>query len=285
MEIFEYAFMRRAFLVGILLALIIPCIGIVIVLKRLSMIGDALSHTSLAGVAAGLLLNINPVLGATAACVAAAFGIEAIRKKMPRYAEMSIAIILSAGVGLAGVLSGFVGNAASFNSFLFGSIVAISDAELYTVAGVSGVILLSFVLLYKELFYLALDERAARLAGVPVGVVNSVFTVLTAVTVSIAARTVGALIVSSMMVVPVACGMQFGKSYRTTLLWSMGFAEAFTVSGLFLAYYGSLKPGGTIVLVGVVCLLGIFAVRAILTRARRFSPAAPSECEEGDTRK
>ena len=87
--------MQRAFLVGILLALIIPCVGIVIVLKRLSMIGDALSHTSLAGVAAGLLFNINPVLGATAACVAAAFGIEAIRKKLPRYAEMSIAIILS----------------------------------------------------------------------------------------------------------------------------------------------------------------------------------------------
>ena len=125
MSIFEYPFMQRAFLVGVLLALIIPCVGIVIVLKRLSMIGDALSHTSLAGVAAGLLFNINPVLGATAACVAAAFGIEAIRKKLPRYAEMSIAIILSAGVGLAGVLSGFVRSAASFNSFLFGSIVAI----------------------------------------------------------------------------------------------------------------------------------------------------------------
>ena len=113
MSIFEYPFMQRAFLVGVLLALIIPCVGIVIVLKRLSMIGDALSHTSLAGVAAGLLFNINPVLGATAACVAAAFGIEAIRKKLPRYAEMSIAIILSAGVGLAGVLSGFVRSAES----------------------------------------------------------------------------------------------------------------------------------------------------------------------------
>ena len=98
--------------------------------------------SSLAGVAAGLLFNINPVLGATAACVAAAFGIEAIRKKLPRYAEMSIAIILSAGVGLAGVLSGFVRSAASFNSFLFGSIVAISDGELYTVAVVSGIRLL-----------------------------------------------------------------------------------------------------------------------------------------------
>ena len=169
MSIFEYPFMQRAFLVGILLALIIPCVGIVIVLKRLSMIGDALSHTSLAGVAAGLLFNINPVLGATAACVAAAFGIEAIRKKLPRYAEMSIAIILSAGVGLAGVLSGFVRSAASFNSFLFGSIVAISDGELYTVAVVSGIIVLAFLFLYKELFYLALDERAARMSGIPVG--------------------------------------------------------------------------------------------------------------------
>ena len=268
MAIFEYAFMRRAFLVGILLAAIIPCIGIIIVLKRLSMIGDALSHTSLAGVAAGLLLDVNPVLGATAACVAAAFGIEAIRKKMPRYAEMSIAIIMSAGVGLAGVLSGFVKNAANFNSFLFGSIVAISDGELAVVAVVSGVILLGFVLLYKELFYLALDERAARLAGIPTGVVNSVFTVLTAVTVSIAARTVGALIVSSMMVVPVACGMQFGKSYQQTVLWSIGFAELFTVSGLFLAYYGRLKPGGTIVLVGVAALLLIFVGKWLFAKAR-----------------
>ena len=105
MEIFEYAFMQRAFLVGILLAAIIPCIGIVIVCKRLSMIGDALSHTSLAGVAAGLILGVNPVLAAAAACVIAALGMEAIRRKLPRFSEMSIAIIMSAGIGLAGVLS------------------------------------------------------------------------------------------------------------------------------------------------------------------------------------
>ncbi|MFR6179571.1 MAG: metal ABC transporter permease [Flavonifractor plautii] len=269
MSIFEYPFMQRAFLVGILLALIIPCVGIVIVLKRLSMIGDALSHTSLAGVAAGLLFNINPVLGATAACVAAAFGIEAIRKKLPRYAEMSIAIILSAGVGLAGVLSGFVRSAASFNSFLFGSIVAISDGELYTVAVVSGIIVLAFLFLYKELFYLALDERAARTSGIPVGIINSVFTVLIAVTVSIAARTVGALIVSSMMVVPVACGMQLGRSYKQTVLWSIAFAEGFTVGGLFLSYYVGLKPGGTIVLLGVACLLLLLILKPLFARLGR----------------
>ena len=138
-----------------------PCIGVMIVLKRLSMLGDALSHTSLAGVAAGLLLDIDPVLGATAACVAAAFGIEVIRKKIPQYAELSIAVMLSAGVGLAGVLSGFVRNAAGFNSFLFGSIVAITPGELTATAVISVLVLAAFVLLYKELFAIALDEKCS----------------------------------------------------------------------------------------------------------------------------
>ena len=233
MEIFNYGFMQRAFVVGILLAAVIPCIGIVIVFKRLSMIGDALSHTSLAGVAAGLILGINPVAAAAIACITASLGIELIRRKLPRYSEMSIAIIMSAGVGLAGVLSGFVKNAANFNSFLFGSIVAISDMELHLVVAVSAAVLLMFLLLYKELFYVSLDEQSARLAGVPVRTVNFLFTFLIAVTVSVAARTVGALIVSSMMVVPVACAMQFGKNYRQTVLWAVGLDVTFMITGLF----------------------------------------------------
>ncbi len=264
MEIFQYDFMRKAFIVGILLAVIIPCIGIIVVLKRLSMIGDALSHSSLAGVAAGLVMGINPVLGAVAACVAAALGIEAIRKKIPKFSEMSIAIIMSAGIGLAGVLSGFVKNAANFNSFLFGSIVAISDFELILVVVISCAVLLAFLLLYKELFYVAFDERAARLAGVPVKIINFIFTILTAITVSVAARTVGALIVSSMMVVPVACAMQFGKSYRQTVLYSVGFAVGFTLVGLFVSYYARLRPGATIVLAGVACLLLILFIKWLI---------------------
>ena len=118
--------------------------------------------------------------------------------------------------------------------------------------------------LYKELFYLALDERAARMSGIPVGIINSVFTVLIAVTVSIAARTVGALIVSSMMVVPVACG-----SYKQTVLWSIAFAEGFTVGGLFLSYYVGLKPGGTIVLLGVACLLLLLILKPLFARLGR----------------
>ena len=151
MDIFQYAFMQRAFAVGIMLAVIIPCIGVVVVLKRLSMIGDALSHTSLAGVAAGLVFGINPILGAIVISIIAALGIEFIRKRIPKFSEMSIAIIMSAGIGLAGVLSGFVKNAANFNSFLFGSIVAISDFEMYLVAVISFFVLLAFILLYMSL--------------------------------------------------------------------------------------------------------------------------------------
>jgi zinc transport system permease protein len=262
MTILAYDFMRRAFLVGIMLAVIIPCIGVIVVLKRLSMIGDALSHASLAGVAAGLIMGLNPILGAVAACVAAALGVEVIRRTMPR-AEMAIAIIMSAGVGLAGVLSGFSKNAANFNSFLFGSIVAISDFEMRLVVGVSLGVMMAFLLLYKELFYIALDERAARIAGVPVGKINVIFTILTAVTVSVAARTVGALIVSSMMVTPVACAMQFGKSYKQTVIYSVCFALVFTVAGLLIACYTRFKPGGTIVLLGVICLTLILIAKRI----------------------
>ena len=266
MEIFKYAFMQRAFFVGILLAAVIPCIGIVMVCRRLSMIGDALSHTSLAGVAAGLILGLNPVLTAAAACVIAAIGIEAIRRKLPRFSEMSIAVVLSAGIGLAGVLSGFVKNAADFNSFLFGSIVAVSDTELALVTAVSITVLLLFLLMYKELFYISLDEQSARMAGVPVKAVNFLFTVLIAVTVSVAARTVGALIVSSMMVVPAACAMQFGTNFRQTLLCAVVLDVLFMITGLFAAYYLGLKPGGTIVLVGVTVLILVFAGKRILLR-------------------
>ncbi|MDR2180675.1 MAG: metal ABC transporter permease [Synergistaceae bacterium] len=264
MALFEYEFMRRAFIVGLLLAVIIPCIGVVVVLKRLTMIGDALSHSSLAGVAAGLVMGVNPILGAGVTCVVAALGIETIRKKMPQYSDIAIAVVLSSSIGMAGVLSGFVKNAANFNSFLFGSIVAFSDFEMTLVVCVSFAVMLAFVLLYKELFFIAFDERAARLAGVPVGMVNNIFTVLTAITVSIASRTVGVLIVSSMMVIPVACAMQLRASYKRTVIYSVCFAVAFTAAGLYVSYYARLKPGGTIVLLGVACLILILSAKKLL---------------------
>lgn len=263
MAIFQYDFIINAFIVGILLSIIIPCIGMIIVLKRLSMIGDALSHSSLAGVAAGLIMGINPVVGAIVMCIFAALCIEAIRKKVPKYSEMAIAIVMSAGIGLAGVLSSSV-SSVNFNSFLFGSIVAISDMERLLVIIISICVLLTFLLLYKELFLIAFDERVAKLAGVPVRFVNFIFTVLTAITISIASRTVGALIVSSIMVVPIACSMQFAKSYRQTTIFAICFAVLFTVIGLFVSYYLNLGAGGAIVLVGVLVFIFVLLIKRIL---------------------
>ena len=252
-EMLQYGFMQRAFITGILLAVIAPLIGITIVLKRMSMIGDALSHASLAGVALGLLLGINPILGAMGICLFAALGVEAIRRKIPRYSEMAISIIMSTGIGLAGILSGFVKNGTNFNSFLFGSIISISKDELKIVCVISVLVLLCVLLLYKELFYIGFDENAARISGVPVKTINFIFTLLTAWTVSI---------VSSMLVIPIACGMQVGRSYKAVMIIGVITALVTTVIGLTLSYYVGLKPGGTIVLLEVVC----FLILALISR-------------------
>lgn len=262
-EIFSYGFMQKAFIVGILIAAITPCIGVVVVLKRLSMIGDSLSHASLAGVALGLVLGFNPVLGAVIFSLAAGLGIEKVRKSFPEYSEIAIVVIMSTGVGLAGILSGFVKNASNFNSFLFGSIVAISDFELYMVLALSALVITVFVILYKELFYITFDEESAKLAGIPVGAINIVFTLITAITISISARTVGTLVISSLMVIPVASAMQVAKSYKQTVIYSILFAEISMISGLFVSYFTDFKPGGTIVLISVFILMIILIYKSI----------------------
>jgi zinc transport system permease protein len=268
-ELFQYDFMRKAFIVGFLIAIITPCIGVIVVLKRLSMIGDSLSHSSLAGVAAGLAFGMNPVVGAIVFSVLSAFSIEQVRKSFPKYSEIAIAVILSAAVGMAGILSGFVKNSASFNSFLFGSIVAISDFELYLVIGLCAVVLLTVLLLYKELFYMTFDEESARLAGIPVRTINFLFTLLTAVTIAISSRTVGTLVISSLMVLPVAAAMQVARNYKQTVIFSVVFAVFFTISGLFISYYANFKPGGTIVMAGVISLVAILAFKGFLGRKKR----------------
>ena len=272
---FEYVFMQRAFIAGLILGAVVPLIGVVVVLKRLSLMGDALSHTSLAGVAGGLIAGIDPVLGATVACVTAAAGIEVVRRRFAGHAEIAIAVIMSCGIGLAGVISGFVPNAASFSSFLFGSIVTVDDGELVGVALAGTAAGAMCLLLRRQLFLVTLDERSARLAGVHVGAMNALFMLITALAVSVAARTVGALIVSSMMVVPVACALQMARSWLQTVLLSCGIGLTITAVGLALSYELGLKPGGTIVLVGVALLASVLLGKAVARRLRkREAPSA-----------
>lgn len=268
LEILSYDFMQRAFIAGIMVALICPTIGIFIVLRRLSMIGDTLSHVALAGVAAGMLGGIYPIYSALLFSILAALGIEKLRKAYQDYAELSIAIILSTGIGLATILISMgSGNAAIF-SYLFGSIALVSSKDVYLVVLLSILILVSVIILYRGLFYITFDEEAANLSGVPVKWLNIYFIILIAVTIAVAMRIVGILLVSSLMVVPVATSLQLAKSFKAAWLYSMVFGLLSVLIGLTLSFYGDLAPGGTIVISGVGILMIILTIKNLVMKRR-----------------
>lgn len=251
----QYEFMQKAFLVGIALSIIIPCIGSYVVLKRLSMIGDALSHASLSGVAIGLIFNFNPLIGAFVVCIIASLTTTFFRNKMPHYSELSVAIITSFSVGLVAILTSFIKNVTSFNSFLFGSIVAISTTEVYSIMILSIIVILIFLALYKELMYISFDEYGAKVLKIRTNLINITMSIVIAVTVALASRTVGALMISSFIVLPIASSMQISRSYKSTILIAILFALIATICGLTLAFYFGLKPGGTITLISVTIFI------------------------------
>lgn len=254
LEMFQYQFMQRAFLVGVLIAITAPCMGVIIVLKRFSLIGDTLSHSSLAGIALGLVLGFNPIIGSIIAAFWAIFSLELIKRYFSSYQEIGLVVLTSTAVGIAAILSDFVTNTANFNSFLFGSIVAISELEFYLMLILCLLITGVFFLLYHQLFYLVFDEDAARIAGIKVDEISFLFMILVAITIAISARTVGTLMISSLLVLPVASAFQVAKSYQQTVFYAILFSLFAVLLGLSLSYYCDLKPGGTIVLTSVFSL-------------------------------
>jgi zinc transport system permease protein len=267
MEMLQYDFMQRAFVAGILISIISPIIGTFVVLRRLSMIGDTLSHASLAGIAAGMLGNFYPIWGAMIFSVAAAIGVEKLRKSFSQYAELSISIVMSASIGLAVLM---ISLADSFNadlmSFLFGSIIAVTASDIVIIAITSVFIIISVLLLYKELLYIAFDEEGASLAGIPTDTLNIFFSVLTALTIVVAMRVVGILMISSMLVVPVATSMQLSKSFKSTMFNAVIFAFLAVVLGLTASYYFNLAPGGAIVVLSVVILLLVIGTKKYILK-------------------
>ncbi|MFR2891351.1 metal ABC transporter permease [Peptoniphilus grossensis] len=261
MEIFQYSYMIKALIVGAFLSIIIPCMGVVVVNKKISVIGDALSHVSLAGVMLGLITSTSPVLGALVLCVLGSLFLEYVRTKFPGYQEISSAILMSTGIGLASLFSGFVKTSANFEEYLFGSIIAIPEFDFYLILIVSLVVFILFFYLFTDLMYISFDESSARLSGVNVDRVNLIFMILIAVTISVSARTVGILIISSLMVVPVASAMQFKLGYLKTTILASFFGFIFTITGLVSSFYIGLKPGGAIVLIGVLFLTIILLIK------------------------
>lgn len=264
MEIFQYEFMQRAFIAGVMVAITCPLIGIFIVLRRLSMIGDTLSHASLAGIAAGMLWGFYPFWGALMFSVVGAVAIEKLRKTFSKYAEISNSIILSTGIGLAVVM---IGLAKGFNTdlmgYMFGSIAAVNSQDIYIMGTLSIIIIISVVILHKKLFYIAFDEEGAQISGIAVSFLNMYLTILTGLTVVVSMRIVGIFMVSSMLVVPVAAAIQTGKGFIKTIIISVLFALISVIFGLILSYYLDIAPGGTIVLLSVAILLGVLFIKAV----------------------
>lgn len=255
----QYSFMIRTLLVSFMISIIIPLIGIVIVNRGTSMMGDALSHVSLAGVALGLILSINPLIGAIFACVIGAFSIEKIRKKFPQFGDMATAIITSMGLGLAALLSDFSPGGSSFDAYLFGSIASVSKLDVIIVLITFILVVAISLIYYFGLLSIAIDPQLAKMSGVNVARINSIFTLLSALTIALSAKIIGALMVTSLIVLPVASSLLISKSYKATFLNTLVLGLIYTLSGVILSYYFDLKPGGAIVVIAslgmLVCLL------------------------------
>ncbi|HHV26273.1 metal ABC transporter permease [Anaerosalibacter bizertensis] len=262
LDIFSYSFMQRSLIMGIIIAIIAPTIGLFLVLRRLSVIGDAISHVALAGAAFGLLLGIYPVYTAIGFSIIAVLGVEKLRKEYSEYAELSLSIVLSAGIGLASILIS-LGNTSGIFSYLFGSLALVTKKDIWVVSILGSFIIISVLFLYKGLFYLTFDEESARMAGVPVRKINTFFSILVALTIGISMRTVGVLLISSLMILPVATSLLISKSFKQALLYSNLFGIISVVLGLISSFYFDLAPGGTIVLTALLILIIVMVINKI----------------------
>lgn len=252
---FELEFMKNAFLAGFIISLLCPCIGLFIVLKRYAMIGDTLSHSSFAGVAIGLVLGLNPLITAFIFTSICALIIELLRNYFKRYAELVMSIILTFSLGVAIILVSSGKSSAKVNSYLFGSILTVSKQDLILIISVGVLCFIAITFLYKKLIYVTFDEDGARVAGINVNAINYIFTLIVGATISVSIRVMGILVVSSIIVVPVASAMQLKKGFTTTLILSMTFGFLDIILGLVASYYIDSAPGGTIAIISVIILI------------------------------
>ncbi|HCW52275.1 metal ABC transporter permease [Clostridium sp. SM-530-WT-3G] len=252
---FELSFMQNAFMAGFIVSILCPFIGLFIVLRRHSMIGDTLSHSSFAGVAIGLVAGTNPIITSFIFTSICAVVIEYLRSYYKKYAELVMSIVLTLSLGLAIILISSGKASAKVDSFLFGSILTVSRQDIYLIAIVGLICIVCLILLYNKLVYITFDEAGAKTAGINIKLINYIFTLLVAATISISIRVMGILVVSSIMVVPVATAMQLKKGFNKTLVFSLIFGMLDVMIGLILSYYINSAPGGTIALTSVIFLL------------------------------
>jgi zinc transport system permease protein len=266
-EILELDFMRRALVAALLVGLAAPAIGTFLVQKRLSLMGDGIGHIALTGVALGFLLGTAPVVTAVVVSALGAIAIELVRERGRASGDVALALMfyggIAGGVLLIGLSPG--GSSAVLVSYLFGSLSSVSPSDLAVIVALSVAVLVVVGAFARDLFAVCLDEEVARVSGLPVRALNLLVAIAAAITVTVAMRVVGLLLVSALMVVPVATAQQLTRSFGGTLRLACVLGAVASVSGLVLAYYVDVAPGAAT----VVLALGGFLAAALTGAVRR----------------
>lgn len=283
-EILDYAFMRNALIAAFLIGAAAPLVGIFLVQRRLSLVGDGLGHVALAGVAIGILTSTSPVLTALIVAVLGAVGIELARARGRTGGDQALALMFYGGIATGVVLIGRSpqGTSANLTAYLFGSITATTRADLYAFTALTLVVVLVTTELRPWLFAAAQDEEYARASGLPVTAVNLALSILTAVTVVVSMRVVGLLLVSALMIIPNAAAQLLAGSFGSAIRLATTLGVLAAVGGVVTSFYAETPSGGTIVLIA----LAFFVVADIARRlaghwAHYHAPAERHDHEHG----
>ena len=278
MNPFEREYMQLALAAGLVVGACAPLIGTFLVQKRMSLMGDGIGHVAFAGVAAGVLTDVWPVWTALLFAVVGAVVVERLRRRGTAQGDLALALLFYGGIAGGVVLIGLADSLdAGLFAYLFGSILTVDRGDVVLVACLGGLIVATIAACRRALFAMAVDEEWSAVAGLPVGVLGTVLSVLVAVTVVAAMRVVGILLVAALMVVPVAGAQVLARSQKGILGWSVVIGMGSVVVGLAAAYQWALAPGGTIVLVAVAS----FAVIAVVDGVRRGGVRVPIRSHSG----
>ncbi|EOH95333.1 metal ABC transporter permease [Enterococcus pallens] len=266
MALLSYEFMIRAFLAGIFIAGIAPMLGVFLVIRRQSLMADTLSHVSLAGVALGFFLNLNPTATTLLVVVIAAIIMEYLQNMYSSYSEISIAILMAAGLAIALVLMKLApgSSAVSIQSYLFGSIITVTWPQVGFLGALFVLVSILFLLFKRPMYVLTFDEDIAAVDGLPVRLMSMIFNVVTGVAIAVMIPIAGALLISAIMIVPAATGMRAGKSFNAVILISVIIGLVGIISGLTGSFYMDIPPGATITL----CFIGLFLLMNVFRRVK-----------------
>lgn len=279
-DVFTLAFMQRALFAAFAMGLTAPAIGVFIVQRRLSLLGDGLGHVAIAGVGIALATGAAPLPFALLASVGGAVIVELLRQRGKTTGDVGIAILFYGGLATGVLFSGLAGQGAGgLSQYLFGSLLTVSPADLWLIVGLSIVVLVIALGLSPQIFALSSDEQYARTLGLPVRAYSLLMVVLAAVTVALSMRTVGLLLVSALMVIPVATANNTTRSYKVATFVALILGVVAAVGGVVASYYLNAAPGATIVLAAIALFILSWPV-ASLTARRRAAVRTVEEVEQ-----